>query len=201
MLDVQKLAVDSFEVNSQNGWHKEGRTFEEIGALIGSEVAEALEDHRNGHAPTKEWYTKKAGDGSELRAANQYDPTWKPEGIPSELADIIIRIGDAAGLYGWGGELEMVINEIRNGEYGAHPMAVDSGDSFGTAMGKLFSQIGEVIGFHTQKFDGLITLALGHLWLNVESVAVIHHIDLERAIKEKLAHNRTRGYKHGGKVI
>ncbi|SRR5216684_275523 len=56
--------------------------------LVVTEVAEAVEEFRAGHAPSHE-YTSTDKNGIE-----------KPEGIPAELADVLIRIGDLAGRYG-----------------------------------------------------------------------------------------------------
>jgi NTP pyrophosphatase (non-canonical NTP hydrolase) len=52
--------------------------------LIHSEVSEALDEYRNGHCPTE----------TSLTASG------KPEGLPSELADIIIRVADLCGALG-----------------------------------------------------------------------------------------------------
>jgi NTP pyrophosphatase (non-canonical NTP hydrolase) len=49
-----------------------------------SELSEMLEEHRDGHQPTETYYTEKG----------------KPEGIPSELADLIIRALHFAGIFG-----------------------------------------------------------------------------------------------------
>lgn len=57
--------------------------FAESIALIHSELSEALEDYRAGEAP------------NELK----YEPNGKPIGIPSELADVIIRIADLCGYH------------------------------------------------------------------------------------------------------
>jgi NTP pyrophosphatase (non-canonical NTP hydrolase) len=56
------------------------RTIPEKLCLIHSEVSEALEDYRNGAM----------GEGL-------YEGSEKPQGFPSELADIVIRVFDLAG--------------------------------------------------------------------------------------------------------
>lgn len=67
------------------GWYDDGpRNFGEQAMLIVSEVAEAVEESRDGRAMT-EVYDGKNG---------------KPEGIPIELADVLIRVADLAGAHG-----------------------------------------------------------------------------------------------------
>jgi len=56
-------------------------------ALMHSEISEATEDSRAGHAPTDVWY----------EARTQID---KPCGIPSEMADVIIRVLHFCGKHG-----------------------------------------------------------------------------------------------------
>lgn len=77
--------------------------------LIVGEVAEAHEEVRDGNGTTS-YYTDSEGE----RWDNQVhpedgEPLRKPEGLPSELADIVIRAGDMA--YTEGIDLEAAIRE------------------------------------------------------------------------------------------
>ncbi len=143
------------DVNRANGWRqatpseyasptKQTATL----ALIMTEVAEAIEEVRAGRAMDEAYYTingKKVyrvtdGSGADwttdpggisVTSSSSGDATYtgltaKPEGVPSELADVVIRVLDIADLYG---------------------------------------------------------------------------IDLEATIAEKVAHNATRGHRHGGKTL
>jgi NTP pyrophosphatase (non-canonical NTP hydrolase) len=106
---------DAAHANSRaKGWYDEElgpKNIPEMLALLHSEVSEALEDYRDGKMA--------------LTFAKDAQNNAKPCGFPSEIADILIRVGDLAGHLG---------------------------------------------------------------------------IDLEEAVRAKMAHNATRPHRHGGKV-
>ena len=80
--EVHRLAIEK-------GWYESSRTVPELLCLVHSEISEALEEYRNGHNLTY------LGEGG------------KPEGLPIELADAVIRICDMAE--GLGIDLENAI--------------------------------------------------------------------------------------------
>ena len=81
---LNEWARDIHQNAVEHGWWDEPRSFGDIVALCHSELPEALEEYRNGRLPT------------EVYAGNN----GKPEGIPIELADVIIRVLDYCGYAG-----------------------------------------------------------------------------------------------------
>ena len=84
-MNINQAVSDSYNNAYEHGWHDKERSVGELICLMHSELSEALEEHRNGYSPTEIYY-------------NPEKPN-KPEGIPVELADCVIRIFDFCGLY------------------------------------------------------------------------------------------------------
>ena len=84
---LNQLCKDTHENAKSKGWWEQEKSFGELIALVHSELSEALEEYRNGNAPNEIVYLKGIGGD-------------KPEGIPIELADVLIRIFDLCGRYG-----------------------------------------------------------------------------------------------------
>jgi NTP pyrophosphatase (non-canonical NTP hydrolase) len=82
-MEINKLVALVDQWAHEKGWRdKTDTTVGDRLMLMVTELAEAMEEHRTGHAPNE-----------------VYDHDFKPEGIPIELADVIIRIADFCGLY------------------------------------------------------------------------------------------------------
>lgn len=83
---LNALAAECFAIADANGWHDTPREFGTVLMLVVTEVAEAMEAWREGDDDTVTTLETIA-DG-------------KPEGVPSELADILIRVLHICAIYG-----------------------------------------------------------------------------------------------------
>lgn len=90
---LKELQVAAHKNAVEKGFWDEVPNIDRMVALIHGEVSEMHEEYRKGKAPTEIYYRE---DG-------------KPEGIPSELADIVIRCVDLAE--GYGIDLEKIVLE------------------------------------------------------------------------------------------
>jgi len=143
-MEIKDLVKQAHENAVKHGWWEKPKSPGELLVLIHSEVSEALEEIRNGHQMNETYYSGKITSDEILcyktiiiegkskskfglkEGSLPFIEINKPEGVPSELADIVIRVFDMCGYYG---------------------------------------------------------------------------IDLYAAIKEKMAYNESRPYKHGGKKL
>ena len=105
------LQAETGRINAANGWREGETTPMEQVMLIVTEAAEIAEELRHGHEVDEVYY---------LRGPNQDRP--KPEGVPSELADVVIRCMDFADRYGIDLEAAIVeklsYNETRGYRHG-----------------------------------------------------------------------------------
>jgi hypothetical protein len=151
----------------EKGWWDDGiasRPIEDIVNNFHSEVSEAWEEYRAGRMAT--WYA----DPQAVFAGT----VPKPEGFFVELADLLIRIADAAGAH----------------RISCEPDCHNEGDlEQDYAVSLTILCLHQFVAEH--KFDWVVEKCL--------MFAYWHDYDLWATIREKLSYNATRPYRHGGK--
>lgn len=104
-MHIHEGQLRAFRIASEHGFHENPRSVGDALMLIVTEAAEAMEDVRLGRMAT----VLRERDG-------------KPEGLPSELADIVIRVMDLSEELGIDLEREvaakMAYNESRSFRHG-----------------------------------------------------------------------------------
>ena len=132
-MNINEICKKAHENAVAHGWWGEDRPFSEQIALMHSELSEALEEYRDGRGLDEVYYycelsNKKIKGDEETAWGCEKQPDCngceygKPEGIPIELADVIIRIADTCGRYGidleYAIKIKMEYNKTRPYKHG-----------------------------------------------------------------------------------
>ncbi len=181
-MNLAELQKEAHAIAKYHGWWDEERTFGDLIALVHSELSEALEAYRESPLESR-WETIRE-DG-------------KPEGVASELADVVIRVADMAEHYGVdvNPESEGLIYDLLS-----LIEACDQAKSFGDWVALSHA-------LAAQAFTSWN--AAEHVWAGelaallyvVQRMAAHYGIDLDAAIEAKMEYNRTRPHRHGGKAL
>lgn len=209
MIDLNEFAKEVHANAVAHGWYDGGeRTEAEIFANIHSEWSEAFDAyahglpwyyHNCGDPATKdeicenleECYSRKIGwDGDHCFMRNK-----KPEGIAVELIDGVIRILDFVGYFNsLHDKGEKIIIKMQPKEIIDFDICKIMCELHSNTTDAWYYMLDEIIIDSVNKF----------LNWNIETVfATIerHGLDPEKIMLEKHEYNKTRPYRHGGKVV
>jgi hypothetical protein len=147
-------------------------------ALMHSELSEALEDVRSGHAPNKVWYEEKI-------------PCFDKDGQP-------IMVDGKQATVGIKHEKFFAPTDV------ACPFCEGKGNVLGTAGDRSNPECSYChgTGKKPQFFKPCgIPSEIADVIIRALHFSGKHRIDIEQAVREKMLYNETRPYKHGGKTI
>ena len=192
---ISALCQRSHEISKEKGWvgETDDRPFSAVTSLFHSELSEAYEDYRNNKELNETWYEWNGQTFTKAEVAKHKEfegVLLKPCGIPTELADFIIRICQ------W---------------IGTNKQTEAFADAFSNIRSNIRSPLYQNFDDFCANAHGLVSLAyrvlgmrigvLGSVAANTFAFCKDYGIDLWAAIDEKEAYNRTRSFRHGGKKV
>ncbi len=180
---ITDLTKRCYEAEKQNGWHEQQRSQNEFILLIQSEMFECFEAYR------KNKYAKNIIENTtqakrffniECEFDKGFFEMCIKDTFEDELVATAIRIFDCAGAF----DLEIQTRHYKAGQ------------------ASFISTFKEFVKFSTGMLDCSVHGGnLGYLLMCVIEIAMQNDIDLLRHIELKLEYNKTRGVRHGGKIL
>jgi len=212
------LAADIHQNAVNHGWWDRPRNVGGLLALVHSELSEALEEYRDDlptlwhrcdvteegeafvcdgeHSPCKQGFV--TGKGSKAAFCVYKNP--KPEGISVELADAAIRILDMFGQYG--ADVEKAIRRaVHTPDILAIPDRTADTPDVINYLHDTVSAASRVLSAYGP--DYMIPDLFSRLALTLVAIfkwMADNGADVERTVRVKHEYNKTRPYRHGGKV-
>lgn len=186
-LDLAYLQTEVHALARAKGWYEDRDLSdpdvrESMLALIHSEISEALECVRRGELTAA---YESQGPFHQIEGCRQ-GPPFKPTGLPSELADVVIRVLDYCAAYGVRQDFEPdMIRDATRAALAANP--VPNATRLGGALYAVHRDL------NAQQFG----CTIGQVYV----IAAACHIDLDEAIRLKHAYNATRPHRHGNKAL
>lgn len=214
MPDLNDFARLCHEASERKGWTNLNRTDSQTINLMVSENSEAVEDFRNKRGVNEIYYEAKDPETgqkfiTELKEIEQWPESDrkkaepKPCGIPIELADTVIRIGQQCGTHGMNLNVAFALanaEDVRVRE--------DVNDALADATMYISSAWRHSPRFlaprtfaDPEKEKRQFCLQLAKGLLSIVYFCSRAGIDLWDAVEKKMAFNETREMLHGGKRI
>ncbi len=184
---LAQMTAEVVENNTAKGWYENCATFPEAMALLHSEVSEALDAWRHWGLEDKtgpQILYRRGDNGEDIESL----PPYKPEGVPSEFADIFIRLLDDCYLFG----VDPEVRSFRPGRFG-----ID--ESFVANMNTMHGFIARASAAREDSAD--YGEWFGNLLVFLRQLCGHYGVDLMAEYEKKMDYNRTREYRHGDKRI
>jgi hypothetical protein len=189
---ILALCVSSKEVATSTGWVNpdgtDSRSPSRITNLFHSELSEAYEDFRGNNGLDETWYEHV--ESKVIVTSPGVEPgEWKPCGIPSELADFVIRICQFVGSRG---DKESFAKHVDMFSYTPEV-------NFDDFMAVLHTRVSGVLNALNSANTYEAELFMASSVREVLMFSRKEGIPIWEAIAQKEAFNRTRSFRHGGK--
>lgn len=192
MIDFSKSVIiltkeckEQHERMKAKGFHDRDVSLPEIFGLIISEMCEAMEAERKGRVIESNVYDMVLSCDAGFE--NVFKQTVK-DTVSDELADVFIRCMDAVGKHNKENNDIVLFKHCINERV---KMLKDSPNTFAYYV-YILSEWSTLNG-KTCCQNLMVMMEL------CAAIAIIHNIDLGKAIEAKIRYNETRGYKHGKK--
>lgn len=192
------------QLNTDKGWRSQNKTFEDCIALLHTEAAEMTEAWRRwglaDQTPPQHPRVLPGGELDSLVPGRDYEVP-KPEGVGSEIADVLIRTLDLADIIGI---LPFASDTPKHGLVLAEITRWDMRTVINRNRipGPLVSFGGHVTWLH-REIDRVWTdpMEVDSVLRTIAFIADKFEFDLMAEYDRKMIHNWTRGFRHGGKLL
>lgn len=185
VISLTKECKEQYERMKAKGFHDRDVPLTEIFGLIISEMCEAMEAERKGRFVEKGVYDVALSCEPDFESAFKQNIK---DTVSDELADVFIRCLDATGKY----------NEDNN-DIVLFKHCIDERVKILNKTPNTFAYYVYNLAYWVTNNEKVCCNYFTTIMEICAAIAIIHNIDLGKAIEAKIRYNETRGYKHGKK--
>ncbi len=190
---LAEMTAEIRTINTALGWREKTNTLGEYVALLHSEVAETLEAYRDHQLADATGPATPVVAAEEDYMGNYPHQGWrpgKPEGVGSEFADMVIRLLDTCDVHHISMPEVWTLADVKP----VDPALIGAPHEL-TTFGDWMAWLHRATDLFWGAHDGVLLLRC------IVTAADQFGLDLDPEIERKIAYNRTRPYKHGGRAL